>query len=138
MAKPTTGHVEHVPEPDPDQMATDTLMTSVFSGICLIVATVILGLFGGALGLAAGHATDGVTGAKWGFAIGLALGMAFIAWALRRYSDRIQAHSRNLYRGAWIGSVAALVVITMMYFFPQIAIPQYCPPGQLCVNGQRN
>ena len=48
MAKPTTGRVEHepVPEPDPDQMATDTLMTSVFSGICLIVATVVLAGFG--------------------------------------------------------------------------------------------
>ncbi|MCU0264260.1 MAG: hypothetical protein MUF09_11430 [Candidatus Nanopelagicales bacterium] len=116
MAKPTTGHVEHVPEPDPDQMATDTLMTSVFSGVCLIGATVIF---------------------KAGFAVGLALGMALIAWTLRRYAERIRARSANLYRGAWIGSVAALVIIALMYFAPQVAFPQYCPPGQLCVNNQR-
>ena len=70
MAKPTTGRVEHAPEPDPDQMATDTLMTSVFSGICLIVATVVLGIFGGSLGLAAGRATDDPTWAKVGFGVG--------------------------------------------------------------------
>jgi cbb3-type cytochrome oxidase subunit 1 len=138
MAKPTTGRVEHVPEPDPDQMAADTLMTSVFSGICLIAATVILGLFGGGLGLAAGRATDDPTWAKVGFAVGLVLGMAVIAWALRRNAERIRARSANLYRGAWIGSVAALVIITLMYFLPQVAIPQYCPPGQLCINDQRN
>jgi cbb3-type cytochrome oxidase subunit 1 len=137
MAKPTTGHVEHVPEPDPDQMATDTLMTSVFSGVCLIGATVIFGLVGGGLGLAAGRATDSATWAKAGFAVGLALGMALIAWTLRRYAARIRARSANLYRGAWIGSVAALVIIALMYFMPQVAFPQYCPPGQVCVNNQR-
>ena len=109
MAKPTTGHVEHTPEPDPDQMATDTLMTSVFSGVCLIGATVIFGLIGGGLGLAAGRATDSATWARAGFAVGLALGMALIAWTLRRYAERIRARSANLYRGAWIGSVGALV-----------------------------
>ena len=138
MAKPTTGHVEHVPEPDPDQMAADTLMTSVFSGVCLIGATAIFGLVGGGLGLAAGRATQNVTWAKAGFAVGLALGMALIAWALRRYAGRIRARSANLYRGAWIGSVAALVIIALMYFVPQVAFPQYCPPGQLCVNDRRN
>lgn len=138
MAKPTTGRVDHVPEPDPDQMAADTLMTSVFSGICLIAATIVLGLFGGGLGLAAGRATDSVTWAKLGFAVGLALGMAVIAWALRRYADRIRARSNNLYRGAWIGSVAALAIIALMYFLPQVAIPQYCPPGKVCVNNTRS
>ncbi len=137
MSKPTTGRVEHAPEPDPDQMATDTLMTSVFSGISLIVATIILGIVGGSLGLAAGRATDDPTWAKAGFAVGLALAMAGIAWALRRNADRIRARSTNLYRGAWIGSVAALVIIATMYFLPQVAFPQYCPPGQICVNGQR-
>lgn len=138
MAKPTTGRVEHVPEPDPDQMAADTLMTSVFSGVCLMGATVVLGIFGGALGLAAGHATDSGIWARVGFAVGLALGMAVIAWALRRYAERIRARSNNLYRGAWIGSVAALVIIALMYFVPQVVFPQYCPPGQICVDGRRN
>ena len=137
MAKPTTGRVEHVSEPDPDQMAADTLMTSVFSGISLIAATVILG-FTGAMGLAAGRSVADSLGAKVGLGIGLALGMAGIAWALRRYADRIRARSTNLYRGAWIGSVAALVIIVLMAYLPQVAFPQYCPPGQLCVGGQRN
>jgi hypothetical protein len=136
MAKPTTGHVEHAPEPDPDQMATDTLMTAVFSGVCLIIATVILGAFG-SLGLAAGRAVAEFTGAKVGFGIGLVLGMLIIAWGLRRYADRVRARSSNLYRGAWIGSIAALVIITFMAYFPQVAFPQYCPPGQICSNGQR-
>jgi hypothetical protein len=138
MAKPTTGRVEHVPEPqpDPDQMATDTLMTSVFSGVSLIVATVVLGIFG-TLGLAAGRAVADTTGAKSGFGLGLALGMLGIAWALRRNSDRIRARSANLYRGAWIGSIASLVIIVLMAYLPQVAFPQYCPPGQICTNGRR-
>ena len=94
MAKPTIGRVEHgpEPEPDPDQMATDTLMTSVFSGISLIAATVILGTFG-AIGLAAGRSVADILGAKVGLGIGLGLGMAGIAWMLRRYADRICARS---------------------------------------------
>ena len=137
MAKPTTGRVEHVPEPDPDQMAADTLMTSVFSGISLIAATVVLGLFG-SMALAAGRSVAGTVGAKVGLGLGLALGMAVIAWALRRYADRIRARSLNLYRGAWIGSVAALVIIVLMAYLPQVAFPQYCPPGQICVSDRRN
>lgn len=137
MAKPTTGRVEHVPEPDPDQMAADTLMTSVFSGISLIAATVILGLFG-ALGLAAGRSVADFHGARVGLGLGLALGMALIVWALRRYADQIRARSTNLYRGAWIGSVAALVIIVLMAYLPQVAFPQYCPPGQVCVSDRRN
>lgn len=137
MAKPTTGRVEHVPEPDPDQMASDTLMTSVFSGLSLIVATIILASTG-TLGLAAGSSLSGTFGARIGLGVGLALGMALIAWGLRRYAVQIRARSTNLYRGAWIGSIAALVIITLMAFAPQVVFPQYCPPGQLCVNGQRN
>ncbi len=135
MAKPTTGRVEHVPEPDPDQMAADTLMTSVFTGVCLIAATIVLGSVG-AMGLAAGRSVGGTTGAKVGLAIGLAVGMALIAWLLRRFADRIRARSLNLYRGAWIGSIASLVIIVLMAYVPQVAFPQYCPPGQLCVSGR--
>lgn len=139
MAKPTTGRVDHVPEPepDPDQMAADTLMTSVFSGISLIAATVVLAAFG-AMGLAAGRSVADTIGAKVGLGIGLGLGMAVIAWALRRFADRIRERSMNLYRGAWIGSIAALVIIVLMAYVPQVAFPQYCPPGQVCLNDRRN
>ena len=88
--------------------------------------------------LAAGSSIADTLGAKIGLGIGLALGMAGIAWGLRRYAERIRARSTNLYRGAWIGSVAALVIIVLMAYVPQVAFPQYCPPGQLCVGGQRN
>lgn len=136
MAKPTTGHVDPRPEPDPDQMAADTLMTSVFSGVSLLAATVVLAIFG-SIALAAGGAVSGTTGAKVGLAVGLLVGGAIIGWALRRNSERIKARSANLYRGAWIGSVAALVIIMLMAFLPQVAFPQYCPPGQICTNGRR-
>jgi uncharacterized membrane protein YidH (DUF202 family) len=137
MAKPTTGRVDHLPEPDPDQMAADTLMTSVFSGLGLIAATFVLAILGTAGYAAAGGAGAPGNVAKFGLGAGLALGMALIAWGLRRYSARIRARSTNLYRGAWIGSVAALVIIVFMAYFPQVVIPQYCPPGQICVNGRR-
>lgn len=136
MVKPTTGKVEMAPEPDPDQMAADTLMTSVFSGISLMVATVILGAFG-SLGLAIGHGQSGTLGAKVGLGIGLLAGSAAIAWALRRFAERLRARSANLYRGAWIGAIASLVIIVLMAYLPQIAFPQYCPPGAICANGQR-
>lgn len=136
MAKTTTGRIEQAPEPDPDQMATDTLMTSVFSGISLLFATVILGLTGAA-GLYLGESIGDATGAKVGLGVGLAVGILLIGWLLRRNSVRIQARSNNLYRGAWIGSIASLVIIVLMAYAPQIAFPQYCPPGQICTGGQR-
>jgi len=136
VAKPTTGRFEPAPEPDPDQMAADTLMTSVFSGISLLVATVLLGITG-SVGLYVGRSVADTTGAKVGLGVGLAVGFLVIAWALRRNSARIQARSNNLYRGVWIGSIASLVIILLMAYLPQVAFPQYCPPGQICTNGRR-
>jgi hypothetical protein len=139
MPKPTTGRIEErPPEPDTEKMTTDTLMTSVFTALCLIAATAVLGTFGAA-GLALGDMVSGKgsIGAAVGFAVGLALGMALIVLALRRYSQQIKGRSMNLYRGAWIGSIASLVIIVLMAYLPQIAIPQYCPPGDVCQNGQR-
>lgn len=136
MAKATTGRVEPMPEPDPDQMATDTLMTSVFAGISLLIATIILGLVGSA-GLYMGESIGDSNGAKVGLGVGLVVGLLLIGWALRQNSERIQARSKNLYRGAWIGSIAAFVIIVLMAYAPQVAFPQYCPPGQICTNGRR-
>ena len=137
MAKPTTGRVEHVPEPDPDQMAADTLMTAVFSGISLIAATFVLATLGALGYAAAGGAGVQAVWAQLGLGAGLAVGMGLIAWGLRRNANRIRARSANLYRGAWIGSVLALAIIVLMAYFPQVVIPQYCPPGQVCVGGRR-
>jgi hypothetical protein len=137
MAKPTSGQVDPAPERDTDQMAVDTLMTSVFSGISVIVATVVLAITGVVcLGLSR-SLTDSTVGAMVGFAIGLLMGVLLIGWLLTRYADRIKGRSRNLYRGAWIGSGAALIIIVLLYFAPQVVLPQYCPPGQICTNGQR-
>ena len=137
MAKPTSGQVEPAPERDTDQMAVDTLMTSVFSGISLIVATVVLAITGVVFLDLSRSLTDSSVGAMVGFAIGLLMGVLLIGWLLTRYADRIKGRSRNLYRGAWIGSGAALIIIVLLYFAPQVAFPQYCPPGQICTNGQR-
>jgi hypothetical protein len=137
MAKPTSGQVEPAPERDTDQMAVDTLMTSVFSGISLIVATVVLAITGVVFLDLSRSLTDSSVGAMVGFAIGLLMGALLIAWLLTRNSDRIKGRSANLYRGAWIGSGAALIIIVLLYFAPQVAFPQYCPPGQICTNGQR-
>lgn len=131
MPKPTTGRIQPVePEPDADLMATNTLMTSVFSGICLIGATFVLAVFG-SIALYAGRAVAGVTGAKVGLGVGLVLGTLVIGWFLRRFSERIRARSANLYRGAWIGTFAALAIIVVMAYAPWL-MPTYCPPGAMC------
>jgi hypothetical protein len=138
MAKPTTGRIDRQPppEPDPDQMATDTLMTSVFSGIGLVVATVFFATFGWA-GLEVGSTLADETGARIGLGVGLAVGLAVMVWGLRRFGGRIRARSNNLYRGAWIGGLAALGIIVVMAYLPQVVFPQYCPPGAVCENGRR-
>ena len=48
---------------------------------------------------------------------------------MRWRQDALQARSRNLYRGIWIGAVMALALIALMYFVPQLIFPRYCPPG---------
>lgn len=138
MAKPTTGRIDRhdPPEPDPEQMSTDTLMTSVFAGIALVVATIYFATFGW-VGLEAGSTLADETGARIGLGVGLAVGLAVMAWAMRRFADRIRARSKNLYRGAWIGGVAALGIIVVIAYLPQVVFPQYCPPGAVCENGQR-
>ncbi len=138
MAKPTTGRIDrqNPVEPDPEQMATDTLMTSVFSGIGLVVATVYFATFGW-VGLEVGTALADATGARIGLGVGLAVGLAVMVWAMRRFADRIRARSNNLYRGAWIGGVAALGIIVVIAYLPHVVFPQYCPPGTVCENGQR-
>jgi hypothetical protein len=138
MAKPTTGRMvrEDPPDPDEEQMVTDTLMTSVFSGIGLIVGTMFFAVFGYA-GLALGDRLAGADGARFGLGLGLAVGLAVFWTVLRRFSEPIRARSRNLYRGAWIGGIGALGIIVLMAYLPQVVFPQYCPPGAVCENGQR-
>ena len=137
MAKPTTGRIAPVPEPqpDPDQMAVDTLMTSVFTGVSLVVATIIFGAFGSAGALIA-DAMGAEHAWKYGLGFGLVTGTLLVVWGLRRFADRLRARSVNLYRGAWIGSMLSLAVIVVMAYVPQLVIPQYCPPGAICENGR--
>ena len=131
MTKRGTEHVRPEPEePDPDQLAIDTLMTSVFAGIGFVVAVIIYS-FTGTLALELTN-VSGRTTAMIVFGVGLALGGGLIVFLLRRYSSQIQARSSNLYRGAWIGSIGALVIIVVMYYLPWIVFPRYCPPGTVC------
>lgn len=131
MAKHGTEKVRPEPEePDEDQLATATLMTSVFTGISFVVAVIIYSFTGTlALKLVEG---SGQTTAMIVFGIGLAAGGGLIVFLLRRYSSQIQARSTNLYWGAWIGSIAAMVIIVVMYYLPWIVFPHYCSPGTVC------
>lgn len=130
MAKPTTGRVQPVPEPDPEQVLVDTIMTAIFTGLCLIVAVILYGTVGGVT--LAAMRSSGRTAAMIVFAVALAVTMAVIALLLRRFADPIRARSNNLYRGMWVGSSAALVILVLLYFLPWIAFPRYCPPGAIC------
>ena len=131
MAKRGSEHVRPEPqEPDPDQLATATLMTSVFAGISFVVAVIIFSFAGTAV---LQLAKDGELTAKMiAFGVGLALGGGLVVFLLRHYSAQIQARSRNLYWGAWIGSIAAMVIIVVMSYLPWIVFPHYCSPGQVC------
>lgn len=136
MPKPTTGRVQPVPPPQPDteQMATDALMTSVFTGISLVVATLVYAILGGVGAFVADSFSEGTW--RVGLGVGLAVAVALIVVVLRTYSGRIKARSVNLYRGAWIGSIAALVILVLLAYIPQVAFPNYCPPGAVCTTGQ--
>lgn len=138
MPKPTTGRIDRdEPEqPDPEQMATDTLMTSVFSGISLVGATVYFASVG-YVGLALGERLGDTSGAKVGLGIGLLVGLVVGVLLVRKFADRIKGRSRNLYRGIRIGSLVALGIIVVMAYLPQVAFPRYCPPGAICEGGQR-
>ena len=140
MPKPTTGRVTRAAEPPSQQLSAKELddrnvailMTAVFTGIALLVATIVLAAVG-TLGMdVLNRLADGPLTAEVGFAIGLALAMVVIAVLLRRFAAPIRRRSPNLYRGAWIGTIGALIVIVFMAYLPQVAFPQYCPPGAIC------
>lgn len=130
MTRSTGDRPAERPEPDVDQMATDTLMTSVFAGIGFVISVIVYSLTGG-LGLRFAQGSTAAM-AMIAFGIGLMLGVGLIVQLLWRFAPRMQARSRNLYRGAWIGSMGGLVIIIFMYYLPWIAFPSYCPPGSVC------
>ncbi len=131
MARTGTGGADRAPEPDTEQMVTDTLMTSVFTAAAFTAATVLLAALGGVV-MQLGFTLFDSTGAKVGLAVGLALGVALIYWGVRRHEEQIRARSANLYRGIWIGTILSLTIIVVMAYLPWIAIPVYCPPGGTC------
>ena len=83
MTKRGTEHVRPEPEePDPDQLAIDTLMTSVFAGIGFVVAVIIYS-FTGTLALELTN-VSGRTTSMIVFGVGLAVGVGLIVFLLRR------------------------------------------------------
>ncbi len=131
MAKRASGQGSaRPPEPDPEQMAVDTLMTSVFTGISFMVAIVVYAVTGGAALFLV--ADIGRTAAMIAFGLGLAVGFGLLVYVLRTNALRIESRSRNLYRGAWIGLLFGLAIIIVLYYLPWVAIPTYCPPGAVC------
>lgn len=131
MAKRSTGHGSSEPlEPDQDQMITDAMMTSVFTGISFVLSVLVYSLAGGiSLNLTAdsGRIVQMIV-----FGAGLAFGAGVVVLLLRSYSAQLRLRSQNLYRGAWIGSMAGLAIIVVMYYLPWLAFPVYCPPGAVC------
>lgn len=120
------------PKPDPDQMAADALVVSIVAGISFVIATVIFGFFGG-LGISLANALSGGRTLKMVcVGVGLAVGLGLIGYLLRANEDRLRARHRMWYRGAWIGTFLSLAIIILMYYFPWIVIPAYCPPGAPC------
>ncbi len=112
-------------------MAGDALATSMYSGVFLIVATILFGLVGGTL-LQLGGQMGQARGARIGLAVGLGVTVLIVTLLLRRYSARIILRSINLYRGMWIGMWISLAVIILMAYLPHIVLPMYCPPGAPC------
>lgn len=131
MARTSTGPIEQVPQPDPEQMATDALMTSVFTAVSFVLATVLLAALGGVV-MQLGFSLFDSAGAKVGLALGLAMGTGLVYLGVRRYEPRIRARSANLYRGIWLGTLLSLAIIVVMAYLPQVALPVYCPPGAMC------
>jgi uncharacterized membrane protein len=119
-------------------MAADTLVTSIVAGICFVAATVVFGFFGG-LGIQVANAFGGARPLRLVLVgVGLAVALALIVYLLRSNRERLLARSRSWYRGAWIGMILSLAILILMYYFPWIVIPQYCPPGAPCeVSGTR-
>lgn len=132
MARTDSGPIDQAPQPDPEQMATDTLMMSVFTGASFVVATVVLAALGGVGARLGFGLLDSATGTRIGMAVGLALGTGMIYLGVRRYETPIRARSVSLYRGIWLGTLLSLTVIVLMYYFPQVVIPGYCQAGGNC------
>lgn len=120
------------PAPDPEQMAADALVTSIVAGVSLVIATVLLGIAGG-LGIELAKALSASRSVTMVLvALGLAGGSLLIGTQLRSNAPRLLRRGKPWYRGAWIGFILALSIMVLMYYFPWIVIPSYCPPGAPC------
>lgn len=120
------------PQPDPDQMAADTWLTSFVAGGTFLVATIIFGVFGG-VGISLARALGGNRILQMVLvAVGFAMATGLIAVGVRRFRPQIERRGPAWYRGIIIGTAISLGIIVLMYFFPHIVFPKYCPPGGLC------
>lgn len=135
---PSTGQPANAkvpPAPDPEQMAADGLIISITAGICFVVATVVLGIFGG-VGITLANAIGGGREVQMVcVGVGLAIGLLVIRYLLRANKAAITRRNPLWYRGAWIGTLMSLAIICLMYYMPWIVIPAYCPPGAPCEVG---
>jgi formate hydrogenlyase subunit 3/multisubunit Na+/H+ antiporter MnhD subunit len=146
--KPTTGRVQpKAPPPevkapkrrrqrpraeDDDQAAADLLMTAVWTGVFLFVGVIWFAGFGGAMAILL-DAVAGSWDSAWivGLGVGLLVGVIVAVLVVRRLEHVVRGRSRTAYRGIWAGSILSLVLIGIMAL--PVVIPQYCPPGAICV-----
>lgn len=118
--------------PDPDQMASDALVTSAVAGVAFLLSTVVFGVFGG-VGIMLGNSVGADPTVKMVLVgLGFAVGALVLALSLRNFRGALERRGRPWYRGAIIGAVLSLAIIVTMYYFPQVAFPDYCPPGGIC------
>ncbi len=113
-------------------MAADTWLTSIVAGGAFVLATIVFGVFGG-IGVSLAGAMGGGRGTQMVLvAIGFALGLGLILLLVHRFRPQLERRGIAWYRGILIGTAISLGIIVLMYFFPQIVFPEYCPPGGLC------
>lgn len=110
------------PTPEVQQRELDVTWTSLYTGFCLIPATVFLGIFGG-IGFLAGSSLAGSLGEKIGLGVGLAFGTLVMVLLLRRFEEKVRRRSPNLHRAMWIATWLSLLLIVVMAYVPQLAFP---------------
>ncbi|MGV1004195.1 MAG: hypothetical protein ACOYEV_05395 [Candidatus Nanopelagicales bacterium] len=120
------------PQHDPDQMASDALVTSIAAGISFVVSTIVLGLFGGVGILLANTVGVGSNVRMALVGLGFAAGVTLLVLTLRNFRVALERRGKPWFRGAVIGAAVSLAIIVIMYYFPGIAFPEYCPPGGMC------
>ncbi|MCU0284078.1 MAG: hypothetical protein MUD13_09315 [Candidatus Nanopelagicales bacterium] len=146
--KPTTGRVQpKAPPPEvkvpkrrrqrgraeaDDQASADLLMTAVWTGVFLFVGVIWFAAIGGAVAMLLDVLISSWSSA-WvvGLGVGMVIGAVIAVLVVRRLEHVIRGRSRTAYKGIWVGGILSVAIIGILAL--PVVIPQYCPPGAICV-----